>query len=110
MLEVMASQIPLVMTGLPNLLPQYRAGKIKILGMTDSKRSAIAPDVPAIAETVPGYEFKNWFGLVVASATPAAIVQKITKDVNSVLNSGDTRQRLLDQGFDVMCGTQDGFR
>jgi tripartite-type tricarboxylate transporter receptor subunit TctC len=110
MLEVIAVQIPLVMTGLPNLLPQYRAGKIKILGMTDSKRSAIAPDVPAIAETVPGYEFRNWFGLIVASETPDSIVRKINKDVNSVLNSGDTRQRLLDQGFDVIGGTPDEFK
>ena len=109
MLEVMAAQIPLVMTGLPNLLPQQRAGKIKILAITNSKRSAIAPDIPTVAETVPGYEFRNWFGLIVAAGTPPAVVRKINTDVNRALNSGDTHQRLWDQGFDVLGGTQQEF-
>ena len=109
MLEVMAAQIPLVMTGLPNLLPQQRAGKIRILGITNSKRSAIAPDIATIGETVPGYEFRNWFGLVVAAGTPPAIIRKINSDVNKALNSGDTNQRLLDQGFDVLGGSEQEF-
>jgi tripartite-type tricarboxylate transporter receptor subunit TctC len=109
MLEVMANQINLVMTGLPNLLPQLRAGKLRILAITDSKRSAVAKEIPAIAETVPGYEFRNWFGLVVARGTPASLVRRINADVNKVLDGGDTRQRLLDQGFDVMGGTVDEF-
>ena len=108
-LEVIANHIPLVMTGLPNLLPQHRAGKIKILGITDSKRSVLAPDVPAIAETVPGYEFKNWFGLIVAAGTPNGVIEKINKDVNAILANAETRQRLLDQGYDVLGGSQQTF-
>lgn len=109
MLEVMANQINLVMTGLPNLLPQLRAGKLKILAITDSKRSPVAKEIPAIAETVPGYEYRNWFGLVVARGTPASLVRRINADVNKVLDAGDTRQRLLDQGFDVLGGTAEEF-
>ena len=109
MLDAMAGQIPLVMTGLPNLLPQYRAAKIKVLGITNSQRSAIAPEIPTIAETVPGYEFRNWFGLIVAASTPPTIVRQINTDVNRVLNSGDTHHRLWDQGFDVLGGTQQEF-
>jgi tripartite-type tricarboxylate transporter receptor subunit TctC len=97
------------MTGLPNLLPQHRAGKMKVLGITNSKRSEIAPEIPTIAETVPGYEFRNWFGLIVAANTPTQIVRHINSDVNRVLNSGDTHQRLWDQGFDVLGGTQQEF-
>ena len=109
MLEVMAAHIPLVITGLPNLLPHHRAGKMKVLGITNSKRSEIAPEIPTIAETVPGYEFRNWFGLIVAASTPTQIVRHINTDVNRVLNSGDTHQRLWDQGFDVLGGTQQEF-
>ena len=109
MLEVMANQINLVMTGLPNLLPQLRAGKLKILAITDAKRSAVAKEIPAIAETVPGYEFRNWFGFVVARGTPASVIRRINTGVNKVLDSGDTRQRLLDQGFDVLGGTPEEF-
>jgi tripartite-type tricarboxylate transporter receptor subunit TctC len=109
MLEVMANQIPLVMTGLPNLLPQYKAGRIKILGITDARRSAVAKDIPAIAETVPGYEFRNWFGLVVPAATPHQVRQRINGDVNRVIAVSDTRQKLLDEGFDVLGGSADEF-
>lgn len=109
MIEVMANQIPLVMTGLPNLLPQYKAGRIKILGITDARRSAVAKDIPAIAETVPGYEFRNWFGLVVPVATPRQIQQRINGDVNRIIAVSETRQKLLDEGFDVLGGTSDEF-
>jgi len=90
-------------------LPQHRAGKMKVLGITNLKRSEIAPEIPTIAETVPGYEFRNWFGLIVAASTPTQIVRHINTDVNRVLTSGDTHQRLWDQGFDVLGGTQREF-
>ena len=106
---VMANQINLVMTGLPNLLPQYKAGKLKILAVTDGKRSAVAKEIPAISETVPGYEFRNWFGLIVARGTPAPLIRRINADVNRILDTGDTRQRLLDQGFEVIGGTTEEF-
>ena len=109
MLEVMANQINMVMTGLPNLLPQYRAGKLKILAVTDAKRSAVAKEIPTIGETVPGYEFRNWFGLIVVRGTPAPIIRRINTDVNRILDTGDTRQRLLDQGFEVIGGTTEEF-
>ena len=109
MLDVIAAQIPLVMTGLPNLLPQSRAGKIKILAITDSKRSPAAPEIPAIGETVAGYDFRNWFGIVAPAGTSKAIAAKINNDVNAALKTGDARQRLLDQGFDVIGGSADDF-
>ena len=109
MMDVMANQIPLVMTGLPNLLPQHRAGRIRILAITDGKRSAVAKDIPAIAETVPGYEFRNWFGLVAAAKTPAAVVGQINRDVNRILAASEVRQQLQEQGFDVIGGTTAEF-
>jgi tripartite-type tricarboxylate transporter receptor subunit TctC len=109
MMDVMANQIPLVMTGLPNLLPQHRAGRIRILAITDAKRSAVAKEIPAIGETVPGYEFRNWFGLVVARSTPQTLVRQINQDVNRILGVSDVRQLLQEQGFDVIGGTTAEF-
>ena len=109
MLEVMANQITMVMTGLPNLLPQFKAGKLKILAVTDAKRSAVARDIPTIGETVPGYEFRNWFGLIVVRGTPATLIRRLNADVNRILDAGETRQRLLDQGFEVIGGTTEEF-
>ncbi len=109
MMDVVGNQIPLVMTGLPNLLPLHRAGRIRILGITSAKRSPVAEQIPALGETVPGYDFKNWFGFVVPTATPKAVILKINADVNKVLDSGDTRQKLTSQGFEVYGGTPEEF-
>jgi tripartite-type tricarboxylate transporter receptor subunit TctC len=109
MLDVIANQIPLVMTGLPNLLPLQRAGKIRILGITDTKRATVAPEIPTIAETVPRYEFRNWFGLVAPGAIATDLVRRINADVNTVLADVGTRQRLLEQGFDVIGGSAQEF-
>ena len=109
MMDVIAAQIPLVMTGLPNLLPQQKAGRVRILGITDGKRSAVAKDIPTLGETVPGYEFRNWFGLVVPAGTPRAIRQRVNADVNNALAAAEIRQRLLSQGFDVLGGSAEEF-
>lgn len=109
MLEVMANQIPLVMTGLPNLLPQMKAGKLKILAITDDSRSPVARDIPTIGETVPGYAFRNWFGIVAPSATPKAAIRRLNTDLNRVLQAPEIRERLLSQGFIVIGGSEQEF-
>jgi tripartite-type tricarboxylate transporter receptor subunit TctC len=109
MLDVMGNQIPLVMTGLPNLLPPARSGKLKILAITDAKRSPAAPEIPSVAESVPGYDFKNWFGLVAPAGTPKALVARINEDVNAVIRNEQVRQGLLAQGFQVLGGSAAEF-
>ena len=109
MADVLSNQIPLVFTGLPNLLPLERAGKLKILAITDSKRSPVAKEIPTIAETVPGYEFRNWFGVVVPTGTPVAVQRKLSHDLNAVLADATIRNSLLQRGFDVIGGTSQAF-
>ncbi len=109
MMDVVSNNIPLVMTGLPNLLPLHKAGRIHIIGITSAKRSAVAEQIPALGETVSGYEFKNWFGFIVPAGTPKPIIGKINASVNTVLDTGDTRQRLVSQGFDVLGGSSAEF-
>jgi len=109
MLDVVSNNIPLVMTGLPNLLPLHKSGRIRIIGITSAKRSAVAEQIPALGETVPGYEFKNWFGLIVPAGTPKTVIGKINTGVNKALDTGDTRQKLVSQGFDVIGGSPEEF-
>jgi len=109
MMDVVANNIPLVVTGLPNLLPLHRDGRIRILGITSGQRSAVDNQIPTLGETVPGYEFKNWFGFVVPAQTRPAVIKKINADVNQILNTGGTREQLTSQGFDVLGGTPAEF-
>jgi tripartite-type tricarboxylate transporter receptor subunit TctC len=109
MMDVMANRIPLVMTGLPNLLPFMKARRLKILGITEATRSPIAPEIPTIGETIPGYEFRNWFGILVPTGTPARIITRLNADYNKVLESADVKEHLINAGFGLIGGTPDEF-
>jgi tripartite-type tricarboxylate transporter receptor subunit TctC len=109
MMDVVANNIPLVVTGLPNLLPLHRDGRIRILGITSRTRSSVDDQIPALGETVQGYEFKNWFGFVVPAKTPLVRIKKVNMDVNNILSTGGTREKLTSQGFDVLGGTPEEF-
>ena len=85
-----------------NSAMQYvKAGKMKVLGVTNLKRSAIYPEYPPISDTLPGYELTTWSGLVVASATPRDVVQKIAVDVLKAAHAEDVRRKLADFGYEV---------
>ena len=109
MMDVMANRIPLVMTGLPNLLPFMKTRQLNILGITEATRSPIAPEIPTIGETVPGYEFRNWFGILVPTGTPRNIIARLNADYNKVLESADVKQRLTNVGFVLIGGTPNEF-
>jgi len=99
--DLLANQIPLGVTGFPNVVPHMKAGRLKILAITDSKRSQLAPDVPTASETVSGYEFINWFGVLVPSGTPTQVVSTLEKHLLTIMEQSDTRQRLVNGGFEV---------
>jgi len=73
-----------------------------VLGTGGAKRNAILPDVPTIAEAgVPGYGAINWWGILAPAGTPAAIVDRLNKELKAILASDDVKKRLLGQGVDV---------
>ncbi|MNC87864.1 Tripartite tricarboxylate transporter family receptor [compost metagenome] len=91
------------------LSPQVKAGRLRGLAVTSPKRSPSFPDLPAIAETVPGYEVINWFGILAPTGTPRAVVARLNKEFNAGLASADLKSRLASQGADVAGGTPEEF-
>ena len=79
---------------IPACIALVRAGKVKALGVTSAKRTALVPDLPTIAETVPGYEFIGWYGLVAPAKTPQAIVSKVNAEVLKALKTPDLQERI----------------
>jgi tripartite-type tricarboxylate transporter receptor subunit TctC len=78
------------------------AGRLRVLGTGGAKRSIILPDVPTIAEAgVPGYEASAWFGIAAPAATPKAIVDRLSKELSTVVTAAETKKRLLDQGAEA---------
>jgi tripartite-type tricarboxylate transporter receptor subunit TctC len=85
------------------LQPMAKAGKIRALGMTSARRSALAPDVPTIAEAgVPGFEVSGWYGLLAPAATPRAIVNRIYVEAKKGLESDAMKERLKSQGLESL--------
>jgi len=106
MIDVMAGHIDM-MFGAAGLA-EAQAGKVRLLGVSSAKRSALAPQVPTIAESgVPGYEATIWFGLLAPAGTPAGIVTRLSQDINKVL--GQPRVRESFNTLDITPGSPDAF-
>ena len=83
--------------------PQIKSGKLRALGVGGTQRSAILPDVPTIAEAgVAGYAAENWWGIVAPAGTPAAIVEKLHKDLNAAQESPELQKFLVSEGATVV--------
>ena len=108
--DLLAGQIGVTIASAVPLAPQVRSGgKLRGLAVTGPKRSAAFPELPAIAETVPGYEVVNWFGIFAPAGTPAAIVKRINAELNAALASPELVKRLNAQGADAVGGSADAF-
>lgn len=101
-IDLIANQLPLGFTGLPNVVPHMKAGRLKVLAITDSKRSPLAPEVPTAGEALPGYEFSNWFGVLVPRGTPAKVAALLEKHLLAIVNTPETSQKLVNGGFGIL--------
>ena len=88
-------------------LPHVKSGKLKGLGVTGAKRTAVLPDVPTVAETpgLAGYEITAMFGVLAPAGTPPAIVQRLQSEIAKAINTTDYRQRLLSEGVEEAIGS-----
>lgn len=94
----------------PSALPHIRSGRLKALGVGNPTRSALAPEIPTIAEAgLRGYESYSWAVVVIPAATPKDIVAKLNTDIVRALNDPGVKQRLLDAGCEANPGTQAEF-
>lgn len=90
-------------------MPQVKAGKVRALGVTTKNRLALLPDVPAIAETVPGYEVIGWNGILAPAGTPASVIDRLNAEIVKVLRSPDILEKLAQQGVEPVGNTPSAF-
>jgi tripartite-type tricarboxylate transporter receptor subunit TctC len=108
--DLMGGSIDVMTVSVATALPPYQAGQIKMLGVGSAKRLPQVPNIPAVAETVPGYAAVAWFGLFGTAGTPPDIVMKIDTEVQQIFNDPSFRARFLDpQMFESMAGPPDEF-
>ena len=102
--------IPLVIGAASALVPMVEAGRIKLLAVTSEKRFPLLPDVPAVSETLPGFDVVSYLGLTVAKGTPEAIVTRLNEEINKVLATPAVREFLEKQGMEIAGGTPEAFK
>lgn len=107
--DVLAGQVGLMFAAVGNVQSHVRAGKLRALAVTSRKRLAAFPEVPAIAETLPGYESSAWFGLFGPARLPVPVVQCLVEAVHAALQSPDIRRRIEGEGAQAISSNPDDF-
>jgi tripartite-type tricarboxylate transporter receptor subunit TctC len=107
--DLIAGQVQAIFGVLPSTLPYIRSGQVRALGITTAKRQEVLPDLPAIAEFLPGFEASGWYGVAAPKDTPPEIVDRLNKEVNAGLADPKTRKRLTDLGCLIVEGSPADF-
>jgi tripartite-type tricarboxylate transporter receptor subunit TctC len=108
--DLLAGQVNMMFDNIPSSLPHIKAGKLRALAVTGSKRSHLLPDLPTIAEAgVPGYDSYVWFGVVAPAGTPPAIVARLHKDIAAALRQPSLRERFAKNGARLLGNSPDEF-
>jgi tripartite-type tricarboxylate transporter receptor subunit TctC len=107
--DVAGGQAQFMFNSIPAVLPLTRTGKLRALGVGGPKRSPVAPDVPAIAETLPGFVCINWYAMLAPTGTPAPIINKINAEMVKMIADPPFAQKLLDMGSEPQSSTPAGL-
>jgi tripartite-type tricarboxylate transporter receptor subunit TctC len=102
MADVMAGQAQFVMPSLLQVVPHIKSGRLKVLATSGTSRTPVLPGVPTVAETLPGYESQNWWGLLAPAGTPKPVIDRLYATVSEVLQSKETSQRMETEGAEAV--------
>ena len=107
--DMISGTVQVMFDNMPSSLPHIQAGKLRALGVTTAARSDALPNVPTVAETVPGYEASAFFGMSMPKGTPAEVIEKLNKEINAGLADPGLKARLAELGGILMPGTPAQF-
>jgi tripartite-type tricarboxylate transporter receptor subunit TctC len=101
-IDLMAGHVITSFSTMPPIIPHIRAGRVKAIAVTRDKRAAVLPDVPTIAETVPGYSMTTWYGATAPAKTPREIVVRLNQEMLKALAAPEVKERLASLGADIV--------
>jgi tripartite-type tricarboxylate transporter receptor subunit TctC len=109
LVDLLAGQVQVMFVTTAASIEYIRAGRLRALAVTTATRSEALPDLPTVSEFVPGYETSLWLGLGAPKATPAEIVDKLNKEINTALADPTFKARLADVGGSALSGSPADF-
>ena len=100
MTDLLAGRVQFMFNPLPSVIAHVKSGKLKILGVASAERLSAHPDIPVIADTVPGFNTAGWFALVAPAGTPKEIIDRLNREINEVIKSPETRASMIESGLE----------
>ncbi|KZD25553.1 Bug family tripartite tricarboxylate transporter substrate binding protein [Tardiphaga robiniae] len=107
--DMLGGQVQVIFDNMPSIIQHIRSGSLRALAVTTTDKSSLLPDVPTVAETVPGYEASALFGMGAPKKTPPEIIAKLNADVNAVLADPAVKAKLIDLGGEPLIGPPEAF-
>jgi tripartite-type tricarboxylate transporter receptor subunit TctC len=107
--DLLGGQVQVMFGGTTASIAYTRTGKLRALGVTSTARSELLPDVPTVADVVPGYEASQWYGIGAPKNTPTGVIDKLNKEINAALADPNMKARLADLGGTVLAGSPADF-
>ncbi|HXD39815.1 MAG TPA: tripartite tricarboxylate transporter substrate binding protein [Ramlibacter sp.] len=107
--DLIGGQVDVLFDNMPSIISHIRGGEVRALGVTTAERSPALPDVPAVAEFVPGYEASAWFGAAAPKGTPPAAIERLNREMNAALADPVMKTRLAALGGVPLPGTPEQF-
>lgn len=108
--DLAGGQTQMMITGISTTLPYIRADRLRPLGVTSTQRVAVLPQVPPIAEAVPGYEVTTWYGLMAPAGTPPAVIARLNRETAAALENPTVKSKMAGAGVDAQTNTPEQFR
>jgi tripartite-type tricarboxylate transporter receptor subunit TctC len=109
LIDLMSGRVQLMFDNVPTSLQFIKAGKLRPLAVTSAERAAVLPELPVVADVVPGYEASAWYGLTAPKGTPGEIVERLNHEVNAILAQPDVKSQLADLGASLLPGSASDF-
>ena len=101
LVDLMGGRLAFAFVGISGSLQQHRAGQVRAIAISTLQRSASAPEIPAVAETLPGFELNSWYGMSAPAGTPRAIVTRLNQELNKALKMPDVIEWMKQNGLDA---------
>jgi tripartite-type tricarboxylate transporter receptor subunit TctC len=106
---MLSGQVHVILVPIPASIEYVRSGRLRALGVTSTTRLEVLPDLPPVAEFVPGYEASSWYGIGAPRNTPAEIIEKLNREIDAGLADPKLKARLADMGGTVLPGSPADF-
>lgn len=107
--DVLSGLIQVTFASTPGAMPHVKTGKLKALGITSAKRATGLPDLPTVAETIPGFEATVWYGIAAPTGTPRHIVQRLNSEIAAAVKTPALRERMIAADYEPAVGSPEQF-